>query len=351
MITGLTGLHVVQGQPPSAKHGLTNLTEKGKALWLLAIMSPVVAELCSGSSPPLEFFNPISFALLLGLYGAGVLIMRELSVIWNLGWFGVILLGSAYGILEEGVAIKSFFDPEWMDLGGLGEYGRYLGTNLVWAVWLTIFHAVISITVPIVLIGFMYPQFKGQRFLEGRRFKIVLLIMLLDVLVCFFLLNPYVPYLPMYLLSILAVFGLVFYAKHFPRKFMMPKEGPPTWTPRRFFVMGFAFLLLCFVLAGLFVETIVAPIVPIALMLALSTYVILMLEKHMGCRGNLPHKGYFIAGILSLLLFLDFVLGLGGAVDMVIVGVFLAIFIFDLTRWSAGKTVLIFFRQKAQRTM
>src|SRR4030042_2276196 len=123
------------------------MTEKGRAFWVLAILSPVIAELCSVSPPPLEFFFPPSFVLLLGLYGAGVLIVRELAVKWNLGWAGIVVLGVAYGILEEGVAIKSFFDPYWMDLGGLGEDGRYLETNWVWAGWLTVYHASVSIMI------------------------------------------------------------------------------------------------------------------------------------------------------------------------------------------------------------
>ena len=85
-------------------------------------------------------------------------------------------------------------------------------------------------------------------------------------------------------------------------------------------------------------------------MLALSTYVILMLEKHMGSYANLPQKGYFIAGILSLLVFIDLILGFGGAIDMVFVGVFLAILVYDLTRWSKGRPVLIFFKTKAPRS-
>jgi len=49
-------------------------------LILLLLLSPVIAELLSGSSPPLEFFNPLVFVLLVGLYGSGVLIVRELSL-------------------------------------------------------------------------------------------------------------------------------------------------------------------------------------------------------------------------------------------------------------------------------
>jgi hypothetical protein len=318
------------------------MTEKGRALWILALMSPVVAELLSGSSPPLEFFNPFSFMLLLGLYGAGVLLVRELSVIWNLGWAGVVVLGVAYGILEEGVAVKSFFDPLWMDLGGLGEYGRYLGTNWVWAVWLTIYHASVSIALPIIIFNMVYPGLRSERLLTGRRFKIVLGILFVDVLVCTLLLNPYIPFMPMYVLSIAAVFGFVLYARHVPRGFFAPTGARITWGPMRFAVLGFLLLLSNFLLAGAFVETGAPPMIPIALMLAVCLYIALMIRKHLGKEGNLPHKAHFVAGMLSFFVALGLLLEMGGIPGMSVVAVVTALLTIDFVRWSKGKKVLIF---------
>lgn len=34
---------------------------------------------------------------------------------------------SLYNILEEGLMVKSFFDPSWLDLGVLGIYGGWGG--------------------------------------------------------------------------------------------------------------------------------------------------------------------------------------------------------------------------------
>src|SRR5256886_9423358 len=81
-----------------------------------------------------------------------VLVMRETAVRWKTGWPSILLLGAAYGIIEEGLAVKSFFDPTWMDLGTLGVYGRWLAVNWVWAAWLTIYHAAVSIALPIFLL-------------------------------------------------------------------------------------------------------------------------------------------------------------------------------------------------------
>ncbi|MFH1580314.1 MAG: hypothetical protein ABIE25_09205 [Thermoplasmatota archaeon] len=318
------------------------MTEKGKALWILALLSPMIAEMLSGSSPPREFFNPFSFALLLGLYGGGVVVVRELSVIWNKGWASVIVMGAAYGILEEGVAIKSFFDPNWMDLGGLGEYGRYLGTNWIWAVWLTIFHSAVSITLPILLIAILYPHLKGQRFLTRKRFETVLVILFLDVLVCTALLNPYVPLVPMYLLSIGAVFGLVYFAKHLPKDWLAPSHAAPTWSPRMFAVLGFMFLLLCFLASGMFVGSPVPFLVPIVIELVIAAAVVVLIMEHIGMVDNLPQRVGFASGILIFFIFLGAILTLGGWLDMIIPVFATSLFVIDLTRWSRGKRPMIF---------
>jgi hypothetical protein len=318
------------------------MTEKGKALWILALMSPIIAEMLSGSSPPREFFNPLSFALLLGLYGAGVVVVRELTVIWNKSWASVIVMGAAYGILEEGVAVKSFFDPNWMDLGGLGEYGRYLGTNWVWSVWLTIFHSAVSIALPIFLIAILYPHLKGQRFLTRKRFKMVLVVLFLDVLVCTTLLNPYVPLVPMYLLSIGAVFFLVYFARHLPKNLLTPSHAAPTWSPRRFAILGFVFLLLCFLASGMFVGSPVPFLVPIVIEFVIAAAVVIFIAEHIGTVGNLPQRVGFASGILIFFIFLGAILTLGGWLDMLIPVIGTSLFVIDLTRWSRGKRPLVF---------
>jgi hypothetical protein len=63
--------------------------------------------------------------------------VRELAFRWATGWPGRLLLGAAYGIVEEGLMAKSFFDPNWPDIGILGSYGRLYGVNWVWSLELT----------------------------------------------------------------------------------------------------------------------------------------------------------------------------------------------------------------------
>src|SRR5512141_2946898 len=107
------------------------------ALWLIA---PIFGELVSGSTPLNEYIWPQNILLQGMLYGSGAVLIRELLVRWGKSWRGLLLLGAAYGIYEEGLMVRSFFDPNWQDLENLGIYGLLAGVNWVWTEHLIIFH-------------------------------------------------------------------------------------------------------------------------------------------------------------------------------------------------------------------
>ncbi|MHC1782448.1 MAG: hypothetical protein AB9891_06760 [Anaerolineaceae bacterium] len=135
------------------------------ALWLTA---PVFGELFSGSTPLNEYINPFSFLILGMLYGSGAILIRELIVRWRKGWISLFLLGAAYGIYEEGLVVRSFFDPNWIDLDKLSVYGRTGGVNWVWAEHLTVFHALISIAAAIVFVEILYPARRSESWIGAR---------------------------------------------------------------------------------------------------------------------------------------------------------------------------------------
>ncbi len=134
----------------------------------LLLLAPFVGEMLSGSSPPAEYFQVIGFTILTALYGGGAVLIRELTRRWGKGWITIFLLGMAYGIFEEGLVVRSFFDPVWMDLGILNVYGRTLGVNWIWSLALTLFHGAISICVPIMLVEMMFPAHKHESWLKKR---------------------------------------------------------------------------------------------------------------------------------------------------------------------------------------
>ncbi len=134
-------------------------------LWFLA---PVFGEMVSGSTPLNEYWYPWVILIFGMLYGSGAVLIREIVVRWKKGWVSLLLLGMAYGIYEEGLMVRSFFDPGWMDLDNLGVYGRVAGVNWVWAEHLTIFHALISIAASIVFVQILYPEKRAEPWIGAR---------------------------------------------------------------------------------------------------------------------------------------------------------------------------------------
>ena len=135
------------------------------ALWFL---TPILAELLSGSTPLNEYLNPFIIVIFGMLYGSGAILIRELILHWKKGWVSLLLLGMAYGIYEEGLMVRSFFDPNWVDLDNLGIYGRVFGVNWVWSEHLTIFHALISIAASIAFVEMLYPDKRGESWIGTR---------------------------------------------------------------------------------------------------------------------------------------------------------------------------------------
>ena len=238
----------------------------GSAAALLYVLAPVCGELLSGSTPIRAFLNPLTFLYLSGLYGSGALLVREVARRRALGWRGIVLLGAAYGVLEEGLVVTSWFNPYWPDAASLGAYGRLLEINWVWAVHLTLFHAVVSVTVPIVIAELLFADVADRPWLGARALRIVAVWLGLVSLVGFvgfgFLAfreqgytNPPVTYL----LAIAAAWLLVGEALRAPLARATTLAPPPSLWRLRLFAFGMT--LLAFALGW------IAPhIVPIALL-------------------------------------------------------------------------------------
>lgn len=157
-------------------------TKKTLPVVALLLLAPILGELLSGSSPPAEYFQPLTFLLLTLLYGTGALLIRETVRRWNKGWLAIFLMGMAYGIFEEGIMVRSFFDPTWGDLGLLATYGRWIGINWIWSIALTIFHAVVSISIPIALTELLFPKYRNTPWLGKRGYTISLILFAVNIL-------------------------------------------------------------------------------------------------------------------------------------------------------------------------
>ncbi len=214
---------------------------KDRPAWALFLIAPVFGELFSGSMPLNEFINPLAFFTLAMLYGSGAVIARELRLRWGKGWPTLLLLGLAYGIFEEGLMVRSFFDPNWVDLGSLGVYGRALGVNWLWAWHLTVYHAAISILSSVAFVEALYPQRREEAWVTGRKAWRTLWLLLLLTLPLGAALNPYNAPDGWLLLTWLTIFALLALARRAPT----PRGAPTgrTAPPRRFFLLGFGGVL------------------------------------------------------------------------------------------------------------
>jgi hypothetical protein len=126
----------------------------------LAVVSPGIAELLSGSTPPLAFIQPFSLIVLPTLYGISALLIREIMVRRGLGWGNALLMGAAFGIFQEALVVQTWYNylsPK-SPAHSMGRYGAAFGTSWDWALNLTIYHAFISITAPLILIGLLFPR-------------------------------------------------------------------------------------------------------------------------------------------------------------------------------------------------
>ena len=270
----------------------------------LVFLSPIIGELLSGSAPPAEFFTPFGLLILTALYGSGAILVREWTRRWNKGWASIFLLGMAYGIYEEGIVVRSFFDPTWQDLGLLAEYGRWIGVNWIWSVNLTIYHAVFSISIPILLVDLIFPDHKDDLWL-GKRGLTVFSILILLVLPVGILIGMQASWLAI-LACIVAIIVLIRLAANWPepKKDKQSQEVPARVTG--FFFLGFFSTLAFFLNMYLSPEIGVPAIITLAGSLALPG-VAIAIGRIMGRQGLSCRSQWGIgAGALLVLILLAF---------------------------------------------
>jgi len=210
--------------------GITRLATPAVAMFLLA---PVIGEVLSTSTPLPGFI--VAWIPLALLYGCGALFCREFSLRWGTGWVALLVLGAAYGIIEEGLVVRSFFDPGWQDIGDLGVYGRAIGVNWIWTLLLILFHMAVSVGVTIAIVEMLFPGRKADRWL-GRRGMVASSLALLGISgLGFFLYTPPPIHLALAVLSV-GVVGVVAKTVTFDVGGDLRSAVP---RPRRFFVLGF----------------------------------------------------------------------------------------------------------------
>jgi hypothetical protein len=129
---------------------------------VLALIATLVPEVLFGSTPLTE---PGRIVATMPIYAGGAVVIRELARRRRAGWLTIALLGVAYGIVEEGLALGSFFNPSMFNAGLVG--GRLVGVNWTWTEWTLGYHPVWSISIPILLTELLFPARRSDVWL-GR---------------------------------------------------------------------------------------------------------------------------------------------------------------------------------------
>ncbi len=197
----------------------------------LLLLAPSIPELLTGSTPvTLLFFDPLVFGFrflaLVGLYGCGALLIREFVVYFQRGWASVLLLGAAYGIVEEGLAVHTFFEPGGqVPVNNLGWYGHAFGVNWLWALGLASFHALYSIALPILLTQLWFPAVKRVRWLDASAL-VVVAASYVFVVTLFAVVTGYGPSHGLLLLFLAILAVLVLLAYWMPADLLTVRPGP-----------------------------------------------------------------------------------------------------------------------------
>jgi hypothetical protein len=208
---------------------------------ILFILAPLIAEVLFGATP---FSRMGGLVVTAPLYGGGALLIRELARRRGGGWGRIALLGAAYGIVEEGLAIQSLFNPALFNAGVLG--GRWLGVNWVWTQWTVGYHIVWSMLIPILLTELLFPARRAEPWLgrfgvgvAGALYAVGALA--LGATFRLFVTPEYRAPLPLLIVAALLVSGLVVLALAWPQR--VAQAAAPSGRAPSPWVVGLAVLI------------------------------------------------------------------------------------------------------------
>lgn len=210
-------------------HGMNFLRRIAPAVGL-AFLAPLVAEFLLGDLPITLLAAMVA---LVPMYGGGALLIREVTRRVGRGVPTMLVLGIAYGLLEEGIVTQSLFNPHYAGLDLLHPgYVPWLGIGLPWTLFVLTLHAVGSTTVPIVMVELCTPARRSTPWLRrpGLVVVAVLYVAGLAVNTAFQLSNDPFVAAPAQLVATVVLAGLLAaVALRLPRRGNAPGPVPPVW--------------------------------------------------------------------------------------------------------------------------
>jgi len=243
--------------------------------------------------------QPASLPFIMLFYGLADLLIREALVRRRLGWVSLIVLGIAFGFMNEGVIAGTWYTVK---PGGYAFIGQI---DYTWAVALTVFHVFISVIAPIAFIETIFPSRAGLPLLRRRGIIISSVIFLLLTMVFLFV-ESYRPYriLVFALALTLAIIALRLPAAHPSNLSAAPP--PSLWRLRwvgfftmlGFFVLIYAIPPITLKLAG--AHVVAAQYVDIVFFMLFSAFILRIGRGWTARSGwSLRHTLALITGVLA----------------------------------------------------
>jgi hypothetical protein len=165
-------------------------------------------------------------------YAFPVLLIREAVVAWNKWIASLLALGISYGALNEGLLAKTYFavNPNSPVLGG--GVGDWFGINWAWVTEITLFHMVVSISVPVMLSFLIFPETRRVRFLTARTIRWFVALVLFEVIGILTLQSLFSPTFRALLPLLLLPIGILVLGIYLARR--LPKPDPTRRLAERF---------------------------------------------------------------------------------------------------------------------
>ncbi|HEX4214617.1 MAG TPA: hypothetical protein VIA06_14970, partial [Candidatus Dormibacteraeota bacterium] len=146
---------------------------RGWPIVLLLVIPTTVAEVLFGSTTLSDLPGVVLEA---GMYGCGAILIREVVRRRGGSWPSLLLLGAAYATVEEGLVEPTWFTPQLFHT----HWGVLAGVFWPYAAFNIAYHAVWSITVPILITEQLFPSRRDQSWIGNRGLGIVAAIYLID---------------------------------------------------------------------------------------------------------------------------------------------------------------------------
>jgi hypothetical protein len=311
---------------------------------VLLLLSALIAEALSGATPPLRFFlNPIVFLYLTVYYGSGALLVRELTRRWGKGWPTILLLGGVWGIVQEGLGTKVFFDPTRVELSPLVNYGTWGGVHWAFVVQLIIYHSVYSVLIPVLLTELLYWSDRRRSWAPTPVLWVCVLLQIAMTAVAYRTISAYEPPAELYLPTLLATAVLLVMARFLPGQL---SESVATTDgrgrvprPRWFLMVGFlasvAFFFVSLIVPGWTSNSLVV----IGLMIAITagTLVVIRRRSGAGLAWSRQHQLALAGGLLGPLILFSPVQETRGLTGASLVGAAAAVLLWRMWRHMSSR--------------